>query len=222
MGAMPGTLRAPGVTFLEWPGAESAVVLALEDSLLVAAHAEALSALRALSSTLLLDDAGVRTALGPWHPRLIGTAQLAYVDAQTFAPAAASSRAHRAEMRDVEKVLSLCTVDERDESGLPQMDSWFTVDREDVPAAAAGFESWGADVGHVGVAVGPAHRHEGLGAMVASAASSDALREHQVVQWRSRTSNTSSVRLGRRLGCVPMGVQLAFELHGDPIVAGGS
>lgn len=212
MGASEGTLSSGGVSFVEWPGFTAAVILDTGGSLIVAGPAEAIALLRHLSRQQLVDAEVAASALLSLRPRLIGKALLGYADESTFTPAPATHRVRPADLSAAEQALSHCDADDRDESGLSEMNTWFVAEEEGVPVAAAGYEGWPGSVAHCGVAVGAGHRGRGLGRSVASAAVRHALDEHAVAQWRSRDTNATSTRLGERLGFVQIGSQTAFDL----------
>ena len=213
VGAKRGTLKTGGVSYVEWPGFDAAVVVDIEGAHLVAGPAEAIELLRGLSSRQLSDAEATASALQPLRPELTGKALLSYADATTFAPVDVSSRARQADRRAMEEVVAKCEVDDRDESGLPEMTSWFVTGDGGAPVAASGYEGWSPAVAHCGVAVIAEHRGKGWGRSVASAAVGHALGDHDVVQWRSRDTNRASTRLGGRLGFAQVGTQTAFDLH---------
>lgn len=93
------------------------------------------------------------------------------------------------------------------------MSTWFVAEDCRVPVAAPGYEEWPHGVAQCGVAVSADHRGRGWGRSVASAAVRHALREHAVVQWRSRDTNAASTQLGERLGFVQAGSQTSFDLY---------
>lgn len=213
MGAKERALGSSEVSFVEWPGFSATVVLGIGDALLVAGPSEAIKQLSRLPREKLLDVATIEGALDALQPELVGKALLAYADASTFAPAETPNTVHEAKRIEVEEVASYCGSEERDESGLLEMNRWFVADDVGVPVAAAGYEEWSGSVAHLGVLVSRAHRGRDLGCSVASAAVGHALNEHPVAQWRGRDTNTSSIRLGERLGFVQVGTQIAFDLR---------
>lgn len=213
MRAPLGALSQPGVSFVEWPGFDAAVILDIDGSLLVAGPAEAIELLRQLSAQRLGNAESTASALRSLRPRLIGKALLGYADESTFTPAPGSHRVRRADLLAAEQAVARCDADERDESGLLEMDTWFVTEEDGVPVAAAGYEVWARGVAHCGVAVSADRRGRGLGEAVASTAIRHALREESVAQWRSREANIASTRLGEHLGFVKIGSQMAFDVH---------
>lgn len=209
-------LAEAGVAYLNWTGTSAAVVLRLGEAVVVAAPESAHPALRRLSADQLLQGELLLLALEFSRPTLIGTAQLAYADVSTFTPSTTGTT-RRADRADIESVTSRCTGSEAEESGLLQMDARFVVEGDETaPIAAAGYELWGDDVAHLGLAVAPAHRGKGLGQVAATAAGLHALEDGAVLQWRSGESNAASARTGERLGFVALGTQIAVDLTDMP------
>lgn len=213
MGAPKATLGSSDVSFVERPGFTAAVLLDIGGRLLVVGPAEAIGLLRRLPRQKVVESDAAASALLGLRPRLIGRALLAYADESTFTPAPAAHAVRQTDRGAVEQAVSQCHEDDRDESGLLEMSTWFSAEEDGVPVAAAGYEGWPRSVAHCGVAVGGEHRGRGLGRSVASAAVGHALREHAVAQWRSRDTNTTSTRLGERLGFVQVGSQTSFDLY---------
>lgn len=213
MRAQEGALSTSEVSFVECPGFTAAVIVDIGGSVLVAGPAEAISRLHGLPRQGLVNADAAESALVDLRPQLIGQALLGYADESTFTPAPAARTVRRADRGAVEQAISHCEPEDRDESGLLEMNVWFVAEHEGMPVAAAGYESWPRSVAHCGVAVGAEHRGRGLGQAVASDAVEHALREHTVAQWRSRDTNVASRHVGERLGFVRMGTQTAFELR---------
>ncbi|MCG7308325.1 hypothetical protein, partial [Brachybacterium sp. ACRRE] len=130
MGAQPGTLRAGGVSYVEWPDSTAVVILDIGGALLVAGQSEAVELLRGLTPGQLTDVEGIESALRSLRPELVGKALLGYVDGSSFTPTDPSGRARQVDRRAMEEVISQCEVDDRDESGLAEMTSCFVVDEE--------------------------------------------------------------------------------------------
>lgn len=211
--AQEGALSSSRVSFVEWPGFTAAVIVDIGGSVLVAGPGEAIGRLHGLPRHELVDAGAAESALVDLRPRLIGQALLGYADTSTFTRAPAAWPVHQADLGAVERAISHCDPEDRDESGLSEMDVWFVAEDDGVPVAAAGYETWPRSVAHCGVAVGAEHRGRGFGRAAASDAVEHALREHTVAQWRSRSTNVASTRVGDRLGFVQAGTQTAFELH---------
>jgi RimJ/RimL family protein N-acetyltransferase len=210
--AQEGALSSSQVSFVEWPGFTAAVIVDNGGSVLVAGPAEAIGRLHGHPRHELVDAGAAESALVDLRPRLIGQALLGYADESTLTRAPAAWPVRQADLGAVEQAISHCDPEDRDESGLSEMNIWFVAEDEGVPVAAAGFEQWPQGVAHCGVTVGTEHRGRGIGHAVATEAVEHALVEHAVAQWRSRDTNVASTRLGERLGFVQVGTQTAFEL----------
>jgi hypothetical protein len=203
-----------GRVFRPIPGSSFVVVVNLRRTLVVAGEENALGLLSGVEEADLLDSRSLVETLGSLQPEPVGTARLAYADARDVVPAGTTFTTRSAVPGDVDMVLSSCTESERDESGVLAMDTNFVaVDSEGAPVAVSGYETWGDDVAHIGIAVAPERRGCGLGATVGYAAVRDALQHHHVVQWRSSVDNVASAHVGARLGFVELGTQVAVDLE---------
>ncbi|MBO0901590.1 GNAT family N-acetyltransferase [Cellulomonas sp. zg-ZUI22] len=215
LGVAPAVFRESQPVFVDRSDLTAAVVVRLGRTVAVAAPERALSRLRSLGPGHLLHVGSLLGALEPWAPRLFGVASLAFADHTTLAPVGADA-ARTASEAEVEAVLSRCSVEERDESGLLDMDPrWVALGEDGEPAGAAGYEVWGGGLAHVGVAVAAASRGKGLGARAAMAAAVHAIGVGLVPQWRCREDNVASLRVGERLGFVRTGEQVAIDLAPD-------
>jgi GNAT superfamily N-acetyltransferase len=215
LGVTSTAFRKSRPVLVERPDLTAAVVVRLGETIAVAAPERALSRLSVLEPSQLLDVGSLLGALEPLTPYLLGAASLAFADHGTVAPVTPED-ARPATETDVEAVLSQCSVEERDESGLPDMDRrWVALGEDGEPAGAAGYAVWGGELAHIGVAVAAASRGEGLGTRAARAATAHAIGHGLVVQWRCRQENLASMRVGERLGFVRIGEQIAIDLTLD-------
>lgn len=212
LGVAPAVFRESRPVFINRSDLTAVVVVRLDRTVVVAAPERALSRLRSCGPGQLLQVGSLLRALEPLAPRLFGVASLAFADHRTIAPVRVHA-ARTASKADVEVVMSKCSVEERDESGLLDMDTrWVALSEDGEPAGAAGYEVWGGGLAHIGVTVGAASRGKGLGARAATAAAVHAIGLGLVPQWRCRQDNLASVRVGERLGFVRMGEQVAIDL----------
>lgn len=212
LGVPPDVFASDQLVFVDRAPHPVVVVVRLGATTVVAAPEQSLASLRQLPAHLLLEAPALQAALDAERTRLIGTAQLSFADSGTFTPRR-TPRTREASLVDVETVASACSAEEREESGLLEMETWWVVDAPaGQPMAAAGYEIWDEAIAHVGLAVAPRHRARGLGAAVATAAVQDALGHGAIPQWRSAGENAASTIVGKRLGFVPLGTQLAFVL----------
>ena len=212
MRAQRGALSSSEVSFVEWPGFTAAVIVDIGGSVLVAGPAEAIGRFHGRPRQHLV-DARAESALVDLQPLLVGQALLGYADESTFTRAPAARTVRQADRGAIEQAIFHCEPEDRDESGLLEMTTWFVAEDDGLPVAAAGYERWPPRVAHCGVAVGAEHRGRGMGQAVASGAVEHALREHTVAQWQSSDTNVASMRVRERLGLVQMGTQTAFELR---------
>lgn len=212
LGVSPDVFASDGPVFVDWAPHPVVVVVRLGATTVVTAPEPGLTSIRRLPAHQLLEPVAFLAALEAEESQFVGKAQLSFADPQTCTPRGAA-RAREASRADVEAVTSACSADERQESGLLEMETWWVADE---PAgqsvAAAGYEIWDEAIAHVGVAVAPRGRGRGLGAAVATAAVDHALSGGLIPQWRSAWENTASAGVGKRLGFVPLGVQLAIDL----------
>jgi GNAT superfamily N-acetyltransferase len=187
------------------------VALRLQEAVVVLAPPPAAAALERLDAAGLLDLATVLAALTGLRPRPVGSAVLSYAEPGSLP--AVSGGARRATDAEVAALFAACTPAERDESGLAEMPvRYVSTSPTGAPAAVAGYETWEGTVAQVGVLAHPDERGRGRARVAAAAAAESALRAGLVPQWRSALENAASAGLGRRLGFVPLGRQLAVEL----------
>lgn len=212
LGVAPAVFEQAEPVFVDRPDLQAAVVVRLGGAIVVAAPERALSPLRRIAGPRLLDVTSLLGALAPLRPNLFGVASLSFADRRTIAPVTAGA-VRVATDADVEAVLSRCSTDERDESGLLHMlTRWIASGDDGEPGGVAGYEVWGAGLAHVGVAVAGPSRRRGLGARAATAAVVHAVGAGLVPQWRCRLDNAASTRVGERLGFARVGEQVAIDL----------
>ena len=141
----------------------------------------------------------------------LGTATIAYADRNTWVSGSGVGSAHPASSKEALELMSGCTQDEQDESGLEQMPVQFALQSsEGSTAALSGYEAWNSDIAQLGVLTAPQKRGQGFGFTVAAAAASAALDADLIPQWRCRIDNEPSQLLGHQLGFVHLGYQLAL------------
>lgn len=214
LGVDAAAFGADGVVPVVWGGIRAVTVVRLGGTTVVGAPRETLASLRQLTPQQLVEPAALIAALESFDPELFGAARLAFADRSTVT-ALTQPSVREATRADLEAVADTLAPAERDECGLLEMDRWWVLEqRADQPVAAAGYEIWNGRLAHLGVAVAPGHRGEGLGAAVASAAISRALSSGLVVHWRSGVDNEASEELGRRLGALALGEQITVDLCG--------
>src|SRR5690606_20254080 len=90
---------------------------------------------------------------------------------------------------------------------------WAALTPQGQVASVAGYQTWGTDLAHLGVATDPAWRGHGFGHAAASATITAALAEGLLAQWRCRVGNGPSGRLAERLGLRRLGQQAAVVVE---------
>ncbi len=211
----PRVFEASRPVFIDRSDLTAAVVVRLGTTVAVAAPQPALSLMRRLTEPRLLDVASLLGALRPVRPHLLGAASLSFVDSEFLLPRS-DDVARPATEPEIDAVISRCTTDERDESGLAHMSArWVVRGDTGIPEAAAGYEVWGGELAHLGVAVAAQSRGRGLGAHAATAAAVRAIGAGLVPQWRCRLDNHASAHVGHRLGFVRLGEQIAIDLASE-------
>ena len=213
LGVPVGALEARGTVFVDRPDLTAAVVVRLGGTTVVAAPDPALSDLRRVARNRLLDVGSLLAVLEFHRPILLGKASLSFADSGSMRPDVSGGAVRDATDAETEALLSVCSGDERDESGLAGMGVRHVVlDRAGQLAALAGFEVWDNAMAHLGVAVAPRCRGQGFGRIAAAAAARHALGVGLVPQWRCRLDNVSSARVRDRVGFVQLGEQIAIDL----------
>lgn len=212
LGVPLATLGAPGFVFVTRSDTTAVVAVKLGQTVVVTGPHAALAKLELLEPERMLDMSTLLMALDGHAPKPLGSASLAYADGGTVT-FVGSDDVRAASEADAEEVLSACSRDEREESGLDDMGVRLVAPGQDgAPAVLAGYEPWSDAIAHMGVAVRPAHRRHGLAQVAAATAAHHAIVAGLVPQWRCRLDNMSSARLRDRLGFVELGIQLALEV----------
>lgn len=205
-------------------------VVELDGSALVTvpddATAQRVQALTGLATGARTDPAAVGALVGVAD--VLGPARLAYLDAASLTtvelrttPGAATPATARPDLADVvgldaqgpavRALLDHVDADDADESGLAELTSpAFTLRRAGDVVAAAGYRTWPGDVAHLSVLTAPEVRGQGLGRLVARAATTAALDAGLLPQWRARVA--PSQRIARSLGYHDLGSQLSVRL----------
>ena len=209
----PNVLSHLGKTVVPRDGFLSVVALQLQESVVVICPPALEPLLSRLSGIELLDMSTLLRVLAMFSPDPVGTATIAYADSNTLVSGAGVGVAHLASSKEVMEVMSGCTQDEQDESGLAQMPVQYALQSSDGSTTAlSGYEAWNNDIAQLGVLTAPQKRGQGFGFTVAMAAASAAMDADLIPQWRSRIDNDPSQRLGHRLGFVHLGHQLALAV----------
>lgn len=146
--------------------------------------------------------------------RPLGAATLSYTDiALERLPAAVTADSDDA----VAALERLCSAEDIEEVGLAGMPTrWVLLGpapeaRDSV--AGAGYDVRADVLAHLGVLTSPEARRQGHGTVVAALATNAALAAGLLPQWRARSDNEASQRLGQRLGFQPLGTQTTVLLE---------
>ena len=150
LGVAPVVFEGAEPVFVHRSDLQAAVVVRLGETIAVAAPERALTPLRRLAGPTLLNVTSLLGALEHLRPKLLGVASLSFADHQTIAPVPAGV-ARAATDADVDAVISRCSADERDESGLLHMATrWIASDDHDGPgvwrATRSGAQGWRTSV----------------------------------------------------------------------------
>lgn len=200
-------------------GFSSVIALQLQQLIIVICPSMLEPLLSPLSGTELLDMFTLVHVLKFYSPAPLGTATISYAESNTLRNRSeVGMAAHPALPKEIIDVMSSCTRDEQDESGLEQMPFRFAVQPSNGKATAlAGYEVWNGDIAQLGVLTAPQSRGQGFGFAAAAATATAAINANLIPQWRSRIDNEPSRQLGRQLGFVELGRQLALEVKVMPV-----
>ena len=209
----PNALSHRGKTVVPREDFLRIVALQLQESVVVICPPALEPLLSRLSEIELLDMSTLLRVLTTFSPEPLGTATIAYADRNTLVSGPGVGSAHPASSKEALELMSGCTQDEQDESGLEQMPVQFALQSSDGSTAAlSGYEVWNSDIAQLGVLTASQKRGQGFGFTVAAAAASAALDADLIPQWRSRIDNEPSQLLGHQLGFVHLGYQLALAV----------
>jgi predicted GNAT family acetyltransferase len=156
----------------------------------------------------------VRRIIGPAYQGYVETAQFRAVPHTGIRPLVRADRAALQELADA------CEVEAWEHASIapdePQAFGCFINDR--LIAVARARPGW-EETAHIGVATHPAHRGQGNGRAVVSAATAQALKAGHIVLYQTLVANAPSVALATRLGYEPYATHLAVRLASND--AGG-
>ena len=192
-------------------------IVALGDGVMATAPNAPLAALvrqvlNRLPVTAATDPERLRTELAVVES--LGPATLSYVDPSSFQPHPAVRDIDKASpaATEVESLLRAAGIADTEESGMAEITSPAFVVREDRRVvAAAGYQLWPRNVAHLCVLVAPEARNRSLAQQVASMATSHALRDGRLPQWRARPAASRAV--SRALGFRELGSQVSLRIQ---------
>jgi GNAT superfamily N-acetyltransferase len=168
--------------------------------------------------TVLPDQATDQAAWGalwPSYPgRILGPAELAYLDAPDFAPRVGEpvEAVALAEVSDAVATLERdAGADDVNEVGISDATSpLFVIWRAATVAVVCAYRPWVGRLAHMMVLTHPDHRGQGLAKRVATEASRHALDAGLIPQWRARVPASQAV--ARSLGYTTVGAQLSLRV----------
>jgi GNAT superfamily N-acetyltransferase len=154
-------------------------------------------------------------ALIPHDGRVLGPAELAYLDATDFSPVAGETVVEAALSDVAAAIANLETAagqDDVNEVGITEAQApLFIVRRDDMIASVCSYREWPGGLAHMMVMSHPDHRGHGLAKLTATAASEHALAAGLIPQWRARVPASQAV--ARSLGYTTLGAQLSVLLR---------
>lgn len=211
---VPSTaLTNEGRVIVPREGFSNVIALQLHQTIIVICPPRLEPLLSPLSGAELLDMFTLMQVLKSYNPDPFGTATLSYAERKTLADRHEVLMTHPAGLEEIIEIMSSCTQDEQNESGLEQMPFRFAAQSSKGKAAAlSGYEVWNDDIAQLGALTAPQMRGQGFGFATSVAAATAALHANLIPQWRSRVDNAPSQRLGRQLGFVQLGRQLALAV----------
>ena len=168
--------------------------------------------------TVLPDQATDQPAWGALWPsdpgRIMGPAELAYLDAPDFAPRDGEP-VDVVALADVESAIAALErdagPDDVNEVGITDATSpLFVIWRAATVAAVCAYRPWVGRLAHMMVLTHPEHRGYGLAKRAATEASRHALDAGLIPQWRARVPASQAV--ARSLGYATVGAQLSLRL----------
>jgi GNAT superfamily N-acetyltransferase len=214
LGCSAAVLRDPGVKVLGGARPGTMFIFRYQDACLWQVHADSVASTVAILDQRLpvaqaFSEGFVRNTIGPALNRLLGPCPLGYCDARTFRRDAVATQCRQlipSDHAEVDDLARACGAEAWEHGGvdLPTQPAVFGYFEGGRLVAAASYEIWGSAIAHVGVATAPDWRGRGLGKIVATAATADALERGLVPQWRTLASNVASVSVGRAIGYQPV------------------
>ena len=200
-----------GLTLISREGSYGITTLKFFDSIVAICQPALLPILSPLSPGDLLNMSLLLKSLNGHVANPIGIASISYTDSATLKEPPHFGVAHEGNSQEVELILSGCTKDEQEESGVATMPFIFIADSVvEKPGAVASYEIWNGKIAQLGVLTKPEHRGQGLASSAAHAAAKAALATGLIPQWRCQIGNVSSYRLSQKLGFHQVGLQLAI------------
>lgn len=202
-----------GVTrFVERGDFGAAMTVTIGTVRIAVAPDSALAALKTLPVEQLHDAEAICEELsGTSNAKVIGTAELWYLDSLIDRP---SEHVSRATETDAESMRVSVSLEEWDEAGIATMEHRWVLRGEDgLPLAIAGFDLWRDRIAQIGVITHGQHRRNGYAERIGCQVISFAVSMGLIAQWRSRVGNQASSKLARGLGFTLLGLQTTVALE---------
>ena len=147
---------------------------------------------------------------------IVGPAFIGYITDSSFTPGpVAMARAlNGADKSSVEALRDACTEEEWNHGGsaLNEVPTFGAFTESGQLAALAGYKIWGGTIAHLAVVSAPDGRGHGFGRAAVATATSAALRDGLLPQYRTLVSNTPSMNISRRLGFESYGYSVYVRL----------
>jgi GNAT superfamily N-acetyltransferase len=179
------------------------------------------AAVRAYTGDSLFSEAGVQALLGPRIERIIGPAYQGYVERPQFrsAPQPRARVLSRRDQEALQELAAACEPDAWEHAGIaPDEPHLFGCLVDDRVVAAARYRPDWEGTAHIGVVTHPAHRGQGYGRAVVSAATAEGLEAGFIMLYQTLVANAPSVALATGLGYQPYATQLAVRLTSEGAV----
>ncbi len=207
------TLQNPGITLISRESSYGLTALKFFNSIVAICKPSLFPSLSPLSPADLFNLPSLLETFSGHKVNPIGIASISYADETTLREVPNLKIARPSNLQELELILSSCTEEEQEESGVSAMPFHFAADSTDGTAAAvAGYEVWNNKIAQLGVLCRPEYRDQGLASSVAHEATKHALSAGLIPQWRCRLGNASSSRVSQRLGFHAVGLQLAIDV----------
>lgn len=168
-------------------------------------------AIGTLPSASLTDPTVLNTRLALLDIR--GPASLAYLDPAEFRPCRWPSAVEQLLPHDDDlgQLIAASSAEDVAESGITEITSpAFAVREHGMIISAAGYRDWPSQVAHLSVLTIATARSRGLARTVASAATTHAIADGKIPQWRARPG--TSRRVARALGFRELGSQVSIRI----------
>ncbi len=199
LGCSPELLQTEGVHFIAPPHPDRCFVLSTPPATIVAVESSVHQELARCDQSLLLDPVGLARLLRA-DPAVVGPAFVGY-STEVREPSPTLEVFSAVESRAFAEIESALSHEAWSHANLEAAASpIFAVMRSGSVVSAAGAETVGGRVGHIGVATHPAHRGRGFARQVVGAAAFAAHKAGLLPQFQTLFANEAAMAVGRALG----------------------